>query len=61
MYGRRLHRGGAPRVRQTKPAHGDSRRGGGELNRNWYETDIRSMLPSVKVPTLLLDPGHAPT
>jgi hypothetical protein len=32
-----------------------------ELTRNWYETDIRAVLPSVKVPTLLLaqktDPG----
>jgi class 3 adenylate cyclase/pimeloyl-ACP methyl ester carboxylesterase len=26
-----------------------------ELSRIWYETDIRSVLPSVKVPTLLLD------
>src|SRR4029453_19479925 len=32
-----------------------------ELTKNWYETDIRAVLPSVKVPTLLLaqetDPG----
>jgi len=27
---------------------------GRELTRNWAETDLRSVLPSVKVPTLLL-------
>jgi pimeloyl-ACP methyl ester carboxylesterase len=27
---------------------------GRELTRNWYETDIRAVLPSVKIPTLLL-------
>ena len=31
-----------------------------ELTRIWYETDIRSVLPSVNVPTLLLDPQMTP-
>jgi class 3 adenylate cyclase/pimeloyl-ACP methyl ester carboxylesterase len=32
-----------------------------ELNRIWYETDIRSVLPSVNVPTLLLDQHATPS
>lgn len=32
-----------------------------ELTRIWYETDIRSVLPSVNVPTLLLDQQNTPS